>query len=1151
MPLCRHIIFWIFLFLYCSSATATTFTVSSNADSGPGSLRDAIDQANANGSSTQDLIIFNIADQSVAGRTINLLSELPALSSNLVVDGTTQGGTAFGISNAKVELFLPAYPASGYFTCLLVENATNVEIYGLVLSSAIDPYQGEFYGIRVKSSSNVIIGGKGKGNVIYGWFWDITNSYYNYYVDYSNTVSIKGNMVGVREDGSQAGSPIAVLFKDTYNLEVGGADPAEGNQMEAAYNCLDANHKDPSITGSFFAKVINNKFNVDPTGNIAYGGGIDAAVKLNGSNIPTTDTEVVKTLVSNNVIATSDAHIQLLIESTNHLVKVTGNKIGANITGSNQIGSADVGIFLLGCYKVLVGGDNPDDKNYIAGSQWGVYAASPKVLITKNSFFCNQQGIYIDSWSYTNPMPFIHITTYSATQIAGISNPLARIELFQNHDCTNGYCQGKTYITTLYADNNGKWSYAGAQTPSMIATATTVDSATSEFPVPRIDNTKVQVTQATCGKSNGSVTGMQILDGSDFHWVDQNGHTVGTDTNLVNMPEGTYTLRVSFGPNGCTVFSNNFTINNIQPPAAISTYLYNTTCGERNGQIIVNGFLSDYVARWVNTLGDTLAFPPYSSYFNAGTYSLVLYPPGDNSCLKTYGPYTLTNLGGATVNINPAVITPASCHLANGSIKALQFNNVTGISHYRWVDAGDVTMGYSADLLNVPAGQYRLKFKDDGPCDTVVTDIFTVGSVGLVQMDSSSRMIGPSKCSVNSGSIQNVKVQNGLSYQWIDTVTMTVAGTAADLTNAPPGYYKLIATNNSGCTDSTGVYHVPLTAIFPLSATYEVHPETCNRGNGTLSISQLSADPADYSFRWILTSTGQLVGTGTGITNLAAASYSLYAEDENGCDQLVGMPSLNEISAPVISGAKLTPDVCLQKNGSISPEIKGAPPFSYAWYNANGQLQSNDPQLNNHAAGDYSVVVTDANNCSTTSSYRIADSSITIDAPGYPDLLILKGDNAVLDPIDLSPGLYLLYSAMNTQNSDQQNNTGNFTIGPLYADTSVYVVLSTGACTSPLTPVHIKVVQTLTIVMPNVFTPNNDGHNDIFRVKYPEAIKTFHMKVFNRWGQMVFTSEDPYRGWNGTFKGLDQPTGTYVWMINYQDFLGNSKSLSGTVILLR
>src|ERR1700722_19789050 len=101
-------------------ALPATFYVTSNADNGPGTLRDAITQAAANGSATTDYIYFNLADQSMAGRTIDLLTELPVLSSNLVIDGTTQPGSPFYTTDARIFVQMMTYAPT--FSMLKVYN---------------------------------------------------------------------------------------------------------------------------------------------------------------------------------------------------------------------------------------------------------------------------------------------------------------------------------------------------------------------------------------------------------------------------------------------------------------------------------------------------------------------------------------------------------------------------------------------------------------------------------------------------------------------------------------------------------------------------------------------------------------------------------------------------------------------------------------------------------------------------------------------------------------------------------------------------------------------------------------------------------------------------------------------------------------------
>jgi len=164
----------------------------------------------------------------------------------------------------------------------------------------------------------------------------------------------------------------------------------------------------------------------------------------------------------------------------------------------------------------------------------------------------------------------------------------------------------------------------------------------------------------------------------------------------------------------------------------------------------------------------------------------------------------------------------------------------------------------------------------------------------------------------------------------------------------------------------------------------------------------------------------------------------------------------------------------------------------------------------------------------------------------------LKDSVAILvirDPVNAT---YRLYPTSDTSaGAVQQDQSGNFRTGPLQNDTTVYITTTIGSCTNGPTAVPIKVVETLQLLMPGAFTPNGDGNNDLFHVKYPALLKSFHMVVFNRWGMRVCDTSDPVKGWDGRFQGVMQPTGAYVWYISYVDILGRSKTISGDVLLVR
>jgi hypothetical protein len=114
-------------FVACFYAHANTFIVTSNADSGSGSLREAIEKANSNGTSIQDLIHFNLPDLSIEGRTITLQSCFPDLLSNVVIDGSTQGGDKIGISDAKIRITTGTAVGVPYVFRIL--NAQNISLF--------------------------------------------------------------------------------------------------------------------------------------------------------------------------------------------------------------------------------------------------------------------------------------------------------------------------------------------------------------------------------------------------------------------------------------------------------------------------------------------------------------------------------------------------------------------------------------------------------------------------------------------------------------------------------------------------------------------------------------------------------------------------------------------------------------------------------------------------------------------------------------------------------------------------------------------------------------------------------------------------------------------------------------------------------------
>jgi gliding motility-associated-like protein len=98
----------------------------------------------------------------------------------------------------------------------------------------------------------------------------------------------------------------------------------------------------------------------------------------------------------------------------------------------------------------------------------------------------------------------------------------------------------------------------------------------------------------------------------------------------------------------------------------------------------------------------------------------------------------------------------------------------------------------------------------------------------------------------------------------------------------------------------------------------------------------------------------------------------------------------------------------------------------------------------------------------------------------------------------------------------------------------------------------VRVLAGCLIKVPGAFTPNSDGRNDLLKAINGDLAKEFTLKVYNRYGELMFSTSNPLDGWNGYNKGIRADAGTYVWQLSYTNPWNNQKVFeSGTSILIR
>jgi gliding motility-associated-like protein len=128
---------------------------------------------------------------------------------------------------------------------------------------------------------------------------------------------------------------------------------------------------------------------------------------------------------------------------------------------------------------------------------------------------------------------------------------------------------------------------------------------------------------------------------------------------------------------------------------------------------------------------------------------------------------------------------------------------------------------------------------------------------------------------------------------------------------------------------------------------------------------------------------------------------------------------------------------------------------------------------------------------------------------------------------------------------------GGTPVSVLQADQQYLLTAVTDIGCTETDNVRIMVFKSPGVLVPNAFTPNHDGLNDVLRPRYNGIKLLDYFAIYNRWGELVFKTTDMTRGWDGVFHGRTQDTQTFVWIVSAQDFDGKRYQLRGTATLIK
>jgi gliding motility-associated-like protein len=243
--------------------------------------------------------------------------------------------------------------------------------------------------------------------------------------------------------------------------------------------------------------------------------------------------------------------------------------------------------------------------------------------------------------------------------------------------------------------------------------------------------------------------------------------------------------------------------------------------------------------------------------------------------------------------------------------------------------------------------------------------------------------------------------------------------------------------------------------------------------------------------------------------------------------------------------------ICVGGCVTFSATTTGSQPILYQWYYQSGVGTSSvgvAPEACYPSAGTFSVVSTASNTCGVDTLIK-TDFVTVFDLP----VIIVGGDTTInigeTAEIYASGGVSYSWSP-NINGSIACPTCSITTVSPTLTTEYIVVVSNSPYCKVQDTVTVIVDINCGDFFIPNVFSPNGDGLNDMINV-HGRCITTFNLQIFNRWGEKVFETSSLSESWDGTFRGQKLDTGVFVYKADGISIDGQEFKLKGNITLIR
>jgi len=651
----------------------------------------------------------------------------------------------------------------------------------------------------------------------------------------------------------------------------------------------------------------------------------------------------------------------------------------------------------------------------------------------------------------------------------------------------------------------------------------------------------------TCTTSSVTLSSTPTGANFSYSWSGPNIISGGTTANPIVGTSGNYSVTVTNTITGCTNPIGSAVVfvptNTTAPTLSLSATSVTTTCGNPSTTVTVTSNSNPNTTyTWTAPATGTISNTSINNPTMGGTGVFTVAVTNTvNGCVSSIGTVTLTpdvNLPTFNLSSNTATIT---CAIPSPSVSLT--STVTPVS-YSWSPTPG-SGGSSANATFTATGNYTCTITNtSNGCSTSAAQV-AVGINTIVP----NINVTPSAsitCASNTVVITSTANPTTSTYTWTGSGSGIVGSVNnSSITVNLAGTYSLSITDPiNGCINSSAIATVGTNTTAPtLSIASTSTVITCSTSSSTLLATSSTTDAVTWTIPSGASSSNPVTAT-------SAGDYIATIVDAvNGCSTSQTITLTSSVVSPNANAGAATVMPCNSSTTTLLGTSTTTDVVSYSWSGPNaGSIisGSNTATPTVTDTGVYTLTVTNlVTGCTATSTVDVSQNNVTADFTFDPQTgeapLTVNFTNASTNANSFTWSFGNGNTSTNQDPSTVYNTEGTYTI---------VLVASSGLCNDTAIKT-IFVDESFVIEIPNVFTPNEDGVNDLFHIKL-KGVKSAEGYIYNRWGQLLYSWDALKNSWDGiASNGEKSPDATYYYIIKVIDKKDKEHLAPGYVLLIR